>query len=136
MGACQEITYKAYATALGIKLDSVAAAISAPVDLRGFLGVEGAPRCGFLKIDGVITLDAPGATAEQLTQLKAAVDAHCPMCDTVCRKLPLELSLVHVEVTGSVAVDEPPTRGPTRAISCAPRSARVKRSRTRRTRRQ
>lgn len=106
LGTCQEITYKAYATAMGIKLASVAAAISAPVDLRGFLGVEGAPRCGFIKLGGTITLDAPGATKEQLAMLKSAVDSHCPMCDTTCRKIPIELSLVHVDAA-AVAVTEP-----------------------------
>jgi len=106
LGTCQEITYKAYATAMGIKINTVAATISAPVDLRGFLGVDGAPRCGFMKVEGVITLDAPGATCEQLAMLKAAVDSHCPMCDTTCRKIPLELSLLHVEAA-ALDVAEP-----------------------------
>jgi len=91
---------------MGIKLASVAASISAPVDLRGFLGVAGAPRCGFMKIDGVITLDAPEATPEQLAMLKSAVDSHCPMCDTTCRKIPVELSLIHVEAA-AVDIAEP-----------------------------
>ena len=108
LGTCQEITYKAYATAMGIKLNSVACAVAGDVDLRGFLGVDGAPRTGFIGLTGTITIDAPGATAEQLAMLKGAVDAHCPMCDTICNSVPLDTSLVHVEAA-AVEVAEPET---------------------------
>ena len=39
LGTCQEITYRAYATALGIPLERVSVVLDGEVDLRGFLGV-------------------------------------------------------------------------------------------------
>ena len=36
LGTCQEITYRAYATALGIPLDAVSVELDGEIDLRGF----------------------------------------------------------------------------------------------------
>merc|ERR1711998_737504 len=40
LGTCQEITYKAYATAMGLHLNSISAKVEGDVDLAGFLGVN------------------------------------------------------------------------------------------------
>ena len=77
---CQGIAYKAYATAMGIPLRSVACECSGDLDLAGFLGVDAAAPCGFSKITGTVTIDCD-ATDDELARLKAAVDGHCPMCD-------------------------------------------------------
>ena len=136
LGTCQEITYKAYATAMGacvsigrivrhnnptpitlerfvvwfvalrhhrcttsslrsssgLKVNSISAAASGDVDLRGFLGVDGAPRNGFIKITCAITIESP-EPKEKLEMLKGAVDAHCPMCDTLCNSVPLTTTM-------------------------------------------
>ena len=90
---CQDITYKAYATALGIDLQKVETAAEGDLDLRGFLGVDEAVRKGFQVIRGTVTLttDADEAT---VAKLKGAVDAHCPMCATISEKIPISLKVV------------------------------------------
>ena len=47
LATCQEITYRAYATALGIPLDSVSVKLDGVLDLRGFFAVDEGVRSGF-----------------------------------------------------------------------------------------
>ena len=44
LGSCQEITYRAYATALNIPLDGVSVKLEGDLDLRGFLAVDDTVR--------------------------------------------------------------------------------------------
>jgi len=91
-GTCQEITYKLYATVMNIPLASVSADVKAPIDLRGLLGLTGTEGVGLNEVTAEITLDTP-ASEEQLQQLKAAVDAHCPMVDTLQKEIPVKVEL-------------------------------------------
>ena len=93
LATCQDISYKAYATAMGIKLYKVETEVEGDVDLRGFLGVDPAVRAGFQAIRGTIKLHTE-ATEDQVKNLKLAVDAHCPMCSTVTAKTCPDISLV------------------------------------------
>lgn len=96
IGSCQEITYKAYATAMDIPLTKVAVAMDGDVDLAGFLMVNPDAKRGFGAIRGTVTVTS-SATQEKLEQLRAAVDAHCPMSDTVGSTVPLALELEHFQ---------------------------------------
>jgi len=82
-GSCQEITYKLYATVMNVPLTSVSAVVKAPIDLRGLVGLAD-DAVGLESISAEITIDS-SASEEQLKQLKAAVDAHCPMTDTLTK---------------------------------------------------
>jgi putative redox protein len=92
LGTCQEITYRAYATALGIPLERVSVKLDGEVDLRGFLGVPPDVRPGYRHITGTVTL-VSSAPAEQLEKLRDAVNAHCPVLDIITNKVPVELAL-------------------------------------------
>ncbi|MGR8921496.1 MAG: OsmC family protein [Gammaproteobacteria bacterium] len=96
LGACQEITYKAYATALGIELRSVSVRLEGDIDLRGFFGVDDSVPAGFQRIRGTVDIDAD-APAEAIAALKAAVDAHCPVLDVLSRPVSVELALADGE---------------------------------------
>ncbi|MBK6659192.1 MAG: OsmC family protein [Proteobacteria bacterium] len=93
LGACQEITYRAYATALGIALDSVSVRLSGDIDLRGFFGVDDKVRAGFQNIRGEVHITS-SASAAELARLKAAVDSHCPVLDMLSQPVPVTLELV------------------------------------------
>lgn len=108
IGSCQEITYKAYAAAMNIPIEKVAVAMHGDVDLAGFLMVNLDAKRGFSAIRGTVTVTAPNATQEQLHQLKAAVDAHCPMSDTLAACVPLALGLEHTY--HKVGLEHAPTR--------------------------
>jgi len=91
-GTCQEITYKMYATAMGIPLESVSAHIVGDINLNGLVG-NGGP-VGFKKIQGTITV-VSDAEEEQLKKLKAVCDAHCPLLATLRQKIACNVDLIH-----------------------------------------
>ena len=57
--ATSEISYKAFATVMGIEVKSVACSVGGELDLRGFLGVDESVPKGFTAIKGTVTVDAP-----------------------------------------------------------------------------
>ena len=92
LGTCQEITYRAYATALGIPLDGVSVAIEGDIDLRGFFAVDESVRAGYQAIRGTVTLESSASEAD-LQKLREIVNAHCPVMDILAGTVPVELSL-------------------------------------------
>jgi putative redox protein len=75
LATCQEITYRAYATALGIPLESVSVKLEGALDLRGFFAVKDGVRAGFNDVRGTVQLKSSAPEAE-LAKLKEVVDAH------------------------------------------------------------
>jgi putative redox protein len=92
LATCQEITYRAYATALGIPLDSVSVKLEGSLDLRGFFAVKDGVRAGFDDVRGVVHLKSSAPPAD-LAKLKEVVDAHCPVLDILRAPVPVELKL-------------------------------------------
>lgn len=100
LATCQEITYRAYATALGIPLDSVSVKLDGILDLRGFFAVDERVRPGFSGVQGIVTLKS-SATQEELAKLKEVVDAHCPVLDILRAPVPVELELAALSVSAA-----------------------------------
>ncbi len=100
LGTCQEITYRAYATALGIPLDHVSVRIDGEIDLRGFFAVDDTVRAGYQGIRGTVTLQSSAPEAD-LQKLRSVVNAHCPVLDVLANPVPVDLEL---EVQASPAV--------------------------------
>jgi len=92
LATCQEITYRAYATALGIPLESVSVKLEGSLDLRGFFAVKDGVRAGFDAVRGVVNLKS-SAPAADLGKLKEVVDAHCPVLDILRAPVPVDLKL-------------------------------------------
>ena len=92
LATCQEITYRAYATALGIPLESVSVKLEGSLDLRGFFAVKDNVRAGFSDVRGVVNLKS-SASAAELAKLKEVVDAHCPVLDILKAPVPVEIKL-------------------------------------------
>ena len=101
LATCQEITYRAYATALGIPLDGVSVKLEGSLDLRGFFAVKDGVRAGFNNVRGVVNLKS-SAPAADLAKLKEVVDAHCPVLDILRDPVPVELT-VHTEQASQAA---------------------------------
>jgi putative redox protein len=92
LATCQEITYRAYATALGIPLESVSVTLEGSLDLRGFFAVKDDVRPGFTGVRGIVNLKS-SASAAELAKLKDVVDSHCPVLDILKAPVPVELEL-------------------------------------------
>ena len=101
LATCQEITYRAYATALGIPLDGVCVKLEGSLDLRGFFAVKDDVRAGFNNVRGVVNLKS-SAPAADLAKLKEVVDAHCPVLDILRDPVQVELT-VHTEQASQAA---------------------------------
>jgi putative redox protein len=92
LGTCQEITYRAYATALGIPLERVSVNLTGTIDLKGFFAVDDMVRPGYQKVTGTVRLEST-ASDEQLEMLRNAVNAHCPVLDIIRNSVPVALDL-------------------------------------------
>lgn len=88
LGACQEITYAAYASVMGLKLDKLEVTVKGDIDLRGLFGI-GEVKPGFGKISYVTRIVSP-EPAEKINELVAAVEAHCPVMDTIKNSISVE----------------------------------------------
>jgi uncharacterized OsmC-like protein len=92
LASCQEITYRAYAEALGIPLESVSVNVEGELDLRGFYAVEEGVRAGYQGIRVSVNLKS-SASEEDLLKLKEIVDAHCPVLDILTNPTPVAIEL-------------------------------------------
>lgn len=95
LGACQEIMYSAYASVMGVQLNSVKVNLRGYLDLRGLFGLDAAVPAGYQKIVFETALDSP-ADAETLKKLVQTVESHCPVLDTLVRA---------IEVSGQVSIN-------------------------------
>jgi putative redox protein len=96
LAACQEITWRLYADALGIPLAGIEVELDGLQDLRGFLDVDPKTRAGFQQIVGTVLVDSPAADAD-IERLKRAVDLHCPVLDDL--RAPTPVALIWRRVT-------------------------------------
>ena len=92
LASCQAITYRFWATELGIALDDVEVDVEADIDLRGFFGVDDAVRPGFGEVRVSATPKGP-ESAERYRELAEAVDAHCPVLDLFSNATPVRTRL-------------------------------------------
>ena len=102
LASCQEVTYRLYADALDIPVDEISISLDGDIDLRGFLDVADDVRPGFLAITGTVTIDSPASEAD-IARLKAAVDRHCPVLDSLTNPTPVALAVNHVRESAAAA---------------------------------
>lgn len=95
LGACQEIMYSAYASVMGVQLNSVKVNLRGYLDLRGLFGMDAAIPPGFQKVIFETVVDSP-ADMETLKKLVETVESHCPVLDTLVRA---------IEVSGQVTIN-------------------------------
>ncbi len=88
LGTCQEITYRAFATALGIPLEGVAVTVEGDIDFRGFFAIDETVRPGFGALRIKVDLQSTASTADR-ARLIAAVNRHCPVLDMLTRPVPV-----------------------------------------------
>ncbi len=86
LGTCQEIMYSAYASVMGINLESVKVTLKGDIDLRGMLGIDESIPSGYNKITFKTDLESD-ADEEALLDLIEAVEDHCPVMDTILREI-------------------------------------------------
>lgn len=80
LGTCQEIMYAAYASVMGIKLDSVKVSVRGYLDLQGLFGMGENVPPGFKRIKFDTQIESQ-ASDEELTKLIETVESTCPVLD-------------------------------------------------------
>ena len=89
---CQVVTYRFWASRLGIRLDDVEIDAIGDLDVRGFFGLDDGVRAGFADIRLDVRLTGP-ESAERYAELQRAVDAHCPVLDLFTNPTPVTTTL-------------------------------------------
>lgn len=95
LGTCQEVMYSAYASVMGIPLESVKCNLKGQLDLRGLFALDPEIPAGYQKITYETVLES-SADEETIRNLIHMVETHCPVLDTIQRP---------VEVAGTVMVN-------------------------------
>ena len=86
LGTCQEIVYSAFASIHGISLDEVTVDVKGTLDLKGLFALEQNTPAGFNEITYKTTIKS-SADEEEIKKLVEAVEAHCPLLDTLKRPI-------------------------------------------------
>lgn len=94
---CQIATYRAYAAAMEIQLDSISITAEGDFDVRGSLAIDDTVRPGFSAIRLKIKLEGPESEAKYQT-LQEVVDAHCPVHDMVSNGVPITSEIHKAEI--------------------------------------
>ena len=93
LAACQEVTYRLYADALGIPLEDVSVSMTGYSDARGFFGLDDSVRAGFSRVTGEIKIQS-SASDKEIERLQQAVNQHCPVLDDLRNPVSVKLGLV------------------------------------------
>jgi putative redox protein len=104
LATCQEITYKAFATAAGINIESVSVNLTGTIDLHGFLALNNT-RPGFQHISGTVDIKSSSPKTE-IDKLIDTVNTHCPVLDILSKGVPIKL---FQKVTSSAFVNKEQT---------------------------
>ncbi len=93
LAQCHEQTYRLYAEALGIPLDSVQVRLQAAMDLRGLYAAADRVRAGFGQLAATVEISSP-ADIYEIERLRVTVERHSPVLDLVRNPTPVKIELV------------------------------------------
>lgn len=104
LAQCHEQTYRLFAEALGIPLESVQVRLQAAMDLRGLYAAADRVRAGFGQLAATVEISSP-ADIYEIERLRVTVERHSPVLDLVRNPTPvrIELVLTHKEIAPEAA---------------------------------
>ena len=93
LAGCVTTTLVLFATMRGITITSLATELEGDLDVRGLLALDDSVSPGYeqIRISMHVTADC---SDEELDDLLAAAQAHSPVCNTVCRPVPVIIERV------------------------------------------
>ena len=83
LAACAQITCQMVAAAMGIPTERIEAVVEGDMDLSGTLGLSREVPVGFQDIRVRFDIEAPNATPEQLSALRAKTEQYCVVLQTL-----------------------------------------------------
>lgn len=88
LAGCVTTTFVLHAAARGITIRSLSTRLEGEIDLQGLLALDPSVAPGYEQIR--ITMDVEAdCTDEELEDLMTFTQAHSPVCNTVCRPVPV-----------------------------------------------
>ena len=82
--SCQVVVYR---QALGLTIDEIEITAEGDLDVRKLFGIDESGRAGFHDVRVSVDITGPDG-AEQYENLRAVVDAHCPVLDLFAAPVP------------------------------------------------
>ncbi len=93
LAGCVTTTFVLHAAARGIHLRSISTEMEGDIDLHGLLGLDDSVPAGYEQIRIKMDIEAD-CSDEELDELLAYSRAHSPVCQTVCRPVPVVVERV------------------------------------------
>jgi uncharacterized OsmC-like protein len=93
LAGCVTTTTVLHAAARGIHIEELSTELEGAIDLQGLLGLDDAVPVGYQQIRIKMHIKAD-CTDEELDDLLAFAQGHSPVCNTVCRPVPVILERV------------------------------------------
>jgi uncharacterized OsmC-like protein len=93
LAGCVTTTTVLHAAARGIEIESLSTRLVGDLDLQGLLALADVPA-GYRQIRIEMDIRAKNATDAQLDELLRDAQAHSPVCNTVCRPVPVVVERV------------------------------------------
>lgn len=88
LAGCVTTTFVLHATARGIRIESVSTEMEGDIDLQGLLGLDDSVFPGYEQIRIKMDIQAD-CSSEELDDLLTYTQQHSPVCNTVCRPVPV-----------------------------------------------
>jgi uncharacterized OsmC-like protein len=88
LAGCVTTTLVLHATARGIRIESISTTMEGDIDLHGLLGLDDSVPAGYEQIRIKMDINAD-CSDEELDDLLAYSREHSPVCNTVCRPVPV-----------------------------------------------
>lgn len=93
LAGCVTTTTILHATARGIQIDSLSTKLVGTMDLKGLLALDDSAPIGYKEIRIEMDIKADCSDAE-LDDLLAFAQDHSPVCNTVCRPVPVTIERI------------------------------------------
>ncbi|MFD8769802.1 MULTISPECIES: OsmC family protein [Microbacterium] len=91
--SCQVVVYRLYAQALGLTIDAIEITAEGDLDVRKLFGIDESGRAGFHDVRVAVDITGPNSV-EEYENLRAVVDAHCPVLDLFAAPVPTSSALI------------------------------------------
>ena len=88
LAGCVTTTFVLHAAARGIRIESISTQMEGDIDLHGLLGLDDSVSPGYEQIRINMDIKAD-CSDEELDDLLAYTRDHSPVCNTVCRPVPV-----------------------------------------------
>ena len=93
LAGCVTTTTVLHAAARGIEIESLSTTLVGDIDLQGLMALADVPA-GYSGIRIAMDIKAANASGEELDELLQFAQAHSPVCNTVCRPVPVTVGRV------------------------------------------